>query len=150
MLSEIYGNVYGTLNLADVAERLSLRRSQWVMGVAHLLRAGIFLAPDGKSLKITDLEALVFKDNASLLGSSFSAPSANAMPQAGFISPSPVPADLSAPNTPYSNPGSVAPPATPFGGVGAFQGFNTGSFFASPVIPPDAPDATGSDGGRGA
>lgn len=146
VLSEIYGNVYGTLNLADVAERLSLRRSQWVMGVAHLLRAGIFLAPDGKSLKITDLEALVFKDNASLLGSSFSAPSANAMPQAGFSSPSPVPADLSAPNTPYSNPGSVAPPATPFGGVGAFQGFNTGSFFASPVIPPDAPDATGSDG----
>lgn len=153
VLSEIYGNVYGTLNLADVADRLSLRRSQWVMAVAHLLRAGIFLAPDGKSLKITDLEALVFKDNASLLGSYSAAPPANTTAPAGFHSQSPIPAEVPGPaaSFPASSasfpPASAAPAAaTPFAGGGAFQGFNTGNFFVNPVIPTDAPRANDFDG----
>ncbi len=167
VLSEIYGNVYGTLNLADVADRLSLRRSQWVMAVAHLLRAGIFLTPDGKSLKITDLEALVFKDNASLLGSYSAAPPANTTAPTGFHSQSPIPAEVPgpaasfpapaasfpAPASSFPAPSASFPPAsaapaaaTPFAGGGAFQGFNTGNFFVNPVIPTDAPSANDFDG----
>lgn len=69
VLSEFYSNIYGTLNLADVAEKLGLRRSQWVMAAAHFLKQGALLAPDGTSLKVPDLTAEVFRDNAPLLQS---------------------------------------------------------------------------------
>lgn len=67
VLSEFYSSIYGTLNLADVAEKLGLRRSQWVMAAAHFLKQGVLLAPDGTSLKVPDLTAEVFRDNAPLL-----------------------------------------------------------------------------------
>ncbi|MDX1986050.1 MAG: DUF4388 domain-containing protein [Candidatus Obscuribacter sp.] len=67
VLSEFYSSIYGTLNLGDVAEKLGLRRSQWVMAAAHFLKQGALLAPDGTSLKVPDLTAEVFRDNAPLL-----------------------------------------------------------------------------------
>jgi hypothetical protein len=54
VLAELFSSIYGTLNLLDVAERLNLPRSQWVMGVAYLLRSGALVAPDGTSLKTND------------------------------------------------------------------------------------------------
>ncbi len=53
-LLDMYGNVYGTLNLADVAERMGFRRSEWVAAAAELLRLGLLLAPDGRSLQEFD------------------------------------------------------------------------------------------------
>lgn len=67
VLSEFYSSIYGTLNLGDVAEKLGLRRSQWVMAAAHFLKQGALLAPDGTSLKAPDLAAEVFRDNVPLL-----------------------------------------------------------------------------------
>lgn len=54
VLAELFSSIYGTLNLLDVAEKLSLPRSQWVMGVAYLLRSGALVAPDGTSLKTNE------------------------------------------------------------------------------------------------
>jgi hypothetical protein len=54
VLAELFSSIYGTLNLLDVAERLNLPRSQWVMGVAYLLRSGALVAPDGTSLKTNE------------------------------------------------------------------------------------------------
>ncbi len=51
---EMYGNIYGTLNLTDVAERMGIRRSEWVSAAAELLRLGLLLAPDGRSLQQFD------------------------------------------------------------------------------------------------
>jgi len=51
---EMYGNIYGTLNLTDVAERMGIRRSEWVSAAAELLRLGLLLAPDGRSLQQID------------------------------------------------------------------------------------------------
>ncbi len=53
-LLDMYGNVYGTLNLADVAERMGFKRSEWVAAAADLLRLGLLLAPDGRSLQAFD------------------------------------------------------------------------------------------------
>ena len=39
-LLDMYGNVYGTLNLADVAERMGFKRSEWVAAAADLLQIG--------------------------------------------------------------------------------------------------------------
>jgi hypothetical protein len=53
-LLDMYGNIYGTLNLADVAERMGFKRSEWVAASAELLRLGLLLAPDGRSLQVFD------------------------------------------------------------------------------------------------
>jgi hypothetical protein len=53
-LLDMYGNVYGTLNLADVAERMGFKRSEWVAAAAELLKLGLLLAPDGRSLQVFD------------------------------------------------------------------------------------------------
>gem|GEM_PF-886706 len=53
-LLDMYGNIYGTLNLADVAERMGFKRSEWVAAAAELLRLGLLLAPDGRSLQVFD------------------------------------------------------------------------------------------------
>ncbi len=53
-LLDMYGNIYGTLNLADVAERMGFKRSEWVGAAAELLRLGLLLAPDGRSLQMFD------------------------------------------------------------------------------------------------
>src|SRR5208282_2764985 len=52
-LSEFYGNIYGTLNLKDAAERMRISRSKWVSTAATLLRLGLLLSPEGKNLKST-------------------------------------------------------------------------------------------------
>jgi GGDEF domain-containing protein len=51
---EFYGSIYGTLNLKDVAERLSLKQSQWVSLAANLLRLGLLVGPDARSLQCID------------------------------------------------------------------------------------------------
>lgn len=56
--TEFYGNIYGTLNLKDIAERMGLRHDQWVTMAANLLRLGLLLAPDGRSLKIPDRDTI--------------------------------------------------------------------------------------------
>lgn len=53
---EFYDSVYGSLNVKDIAEKLSLQRFQGVIIVASLLRLGLILTPEGKSLKSTELE----------------------------------------------------------------------------------------------
>ncbi|MDP3508398.1 MAG: DUF4388 domain-containing protein [Candidatus Melainabacteria bacterium] len=55
-LVEAYGNIYGTLNLSDVAERSGLSRSEWVMAATQLLQLGLLLTPDGRSLKRSDYD----------------------------------------------------------------------------------------------
>lgn len=52
---DFYNNTYGTLNLKDIAERMALRHDQWTAIAVNLLKAGLLLGPDGKSLK--ELEA---------------------------------------------------------------------------------------------
>jgi len=56
--TEFFGNIYGTLNLKDIAERMGLRHDQWVTMAANLLRLGLLLAPDGRSLKLPDRDTI--------------------------------------------------------------------------------------------
>ncbi len=58
LLIELYGNIYGTLNLKDAAARMNLPRSKWVSISAMLLRLGLLLSPEGKSLKSIDTKSL--------------------------------------------------------------------------------------------
>lgn len=55
-LVDAYDNIYGTLNLIDVAERSGLSRSEWVMAATQLLQLGLLLTPDGRSLKRQDYD----------------------------------------------------------------------------------------------
>ncbi|MBZ0189460.1 MAG: DUF4388 domain-containing protein, partial [Candidatus Obscuribacterales bacterium] len=55
---EFYGNIYGTLNLKDIGEKMSLRHDVWVAMTANLLRLGLLLAPDGRSLKIQERDTI--------------------------------------------------------------------------------------------
>jgi GGDEF domain-containing protein len=52
--TEFFGNIYGTANLKDVAERMSLQQSEWVAIATNMLELGLLLAPNGCSLKIPD------------------------------------------------------------------------------------------------
>lgn len=52
--AEFYSNVYGTRNIKDTAEKMGLSHSQWVNIAADLLKLGLLVAPDGRSLKAPD------------------------------------------------------------------------------------------------
>jgi Domain of unknown function (DUF4388) len=47
---EFYSNIYGTRNIKDTAEKLSLQPSRWTSITANLLQLGILFTPDGKSI----------------------------------------------------------------------------------------------------
>ncbi len=55
-LIDAYSNIYGTLNLIDVAERSGLTRSDWILAAAQLLQLGLLLTPDGRNLKLAQYE----------------------------------------------------------------------------------------------
>jgi hypothetical protein len=57
MQKEFYGNIYGTLNIKDIAQKMNLSESQWMATVANLLRLGLLLTPDGKTLEATGFTA---------------------------------------------------------------------------------------------
>ncbi len=48
---EFYSNIYGTRNIKDTAEKLSLVPSRWTSITANLLQLGILFTPDGKSIQ---------------------------------------------------------------------------------------------------
>lgn len=50
---EFYGNIYGTLNIKDISEKMQLSESRWMAIVANLLNLGLILTPDGKRLEET-------------------------------------------------------------------------------------------------
>lgn len=52
--AEFYSNVYGTRNIKDTAEKMGLAHSQWVTIAADLLRLGLLLTPDNRSIKAED------------------------------------------------------------------------------------------------
>jgi GGDEF domain-containing protein len=52
--AEFYSNIYGTRNIKDTAEKMGLSHSQWVNIAADLLKLGLLLAPDGRSIKAPD------------------------------------------------------------------------------------------------
>lgn len=54
---EFYGNIYGTLNVKDIAIKMNLSQSRWMATVANLLRLGLILTPDGRTLEATGLSA---------------------------------------------------------------------------------------------
>ncbi len=95
LLSEFYGNIYGTLNLKDAAARMNLGRSKWVSISALLLRLGLLLSPEGKSLKTIDAKALA---------------SAAANQAAG---PIPLPGPVAPPQPPQAPPFPTAPSFPP-------------------------------------
>lgn len=47
---EFYSNIYGTRNIKDTAEKLTLQPSRWTSITANLLQLGILLTPEGKSI----------------------------------------------------------------------------------------------------
>jgi len=47
---EFYSNIYGTRNIKDTAEKLSLQPSRWTSIAANLLQLGILFTPDGRSI----------------------------------------------------------------------------------------------------
>lgn len=51
---EFYGNVYGTLNLKDVADKMGLSQARWMAIVVNLLKLGLFLTPEGNSVVNAD------------------------------------------------------------------------------------------------
>lgn len=55
---DYFNSVYGSLNIKDIAEKLELKKYEWVSTAANLLRVGLILAPNGKSLKSADLELI--------------------------------------------------------------------------------------------
>lgn len=57
MQKEFYGNIYGTLNIKDIAQKMVLSESQWMATVSNLLRLGLILTPDGRTLEATGLQA---------------------------------------------------------------------------------------------
>lgn len=62
---EFYSNIYGTRNIKDTAEKLSLVPSRWTSITANLLQLGILLTPDGKSVQtIVDERAVELKSTA--------------------------------------------------------------------------------------
>ncbi|MBI2810574.1 MAG: DUF4388 domain-containing protein [Candidatus Melainabacteria bacterium] len=62
---EFYSNIYGTRNIKDTAEKLSLVPSRWTSITANLLQLGILLTPDGKSVQtIVDERAVERKPTA--------------------------------------------------------------------------------------
>jgi hypothetical protein len=52
--TDFFGNIYGTANLKDVAERMGLQQSEWVAIATNMLELGLLLAPNGCSLKLPD------------------------------------------------------------------------------------------------
>ncbi len=52
--AEFYSNVYGTRNIKDTAEKMGLAHSQWVTIAADLLKLGLLLTPDNRSVKAED------------------------------------------------------------------------------------------------
>ncbi|CAN5185443.1 hypothetical protein BH10CYA1_BH10CYA1_41070 [soil metagenome] len=62
---EFYSNIYGTRNIKDTAEKLSLVPSRWTSIAANMLQLGILLTPDGKSVQvIVDERAVERKSTA--------------------------------------------------------------------------------------
>jgi hypothetical protein len=59
MQKEFYGNIYGTLNIRDIAEKMNLSQSRWMATVANMLKLGLLLTPDGRSLEETGFDAPV-------------------------------------------------------------------------------------------
>jgi len=59
MQKEFYGNIYGTLNVKDISQKMALSESRWMATVANLLRLGLILTPDGRTLEATGLQAPV-------------------------------------------------------------------------------------------
>ena len=57
MQKEFYGNIYGTLNIKDIAIKMGLPESRWMATVANLLRLGLILTPDGRTLEATGYTA---------------------------------------------------------------------------------------------
>jgi len=44
---EFYGNIYGTLNLKEAAEKMNLSEARWMSFVVNMLKLGLLLTPDG-------------------------------------------------------------------------------------------------------
>lgn len=62
---EFYSNIYGTRNIKDTAEKLSLAPSRWTSITANLLQLGILFTPDGKSIQtIVDVPTVERKPTA--------------------------------------------------------------------------------------
>ncbi len=59
MQKEFYGNIYGTLNIRDIAEKMNLSQSRWMATVANMLKLGLLLTPDGRRLEETGFDAPV-------------------------------------------------------------------------------------------
>ncbi len=57
MQKEFYGNIYGSLNIKDIAIKMNLSESRWMATVANLLRLGLILTPDGRTLEATGFTA---------------------------------------------------------------------------------------------
>lgn len=57
MQKEFYGNIYGTMNVKDIAIKMNLSESRWMATVANLLRLGLILTPDGRTLEATGYTA---------------------------------------------------------------------------------------------
>jgi hypothetical protein len=57
MQKEFYGNIYGSLNIKDIASKMNLSESRWMATVANLLRLGLILTPDGRTLEATGFTA---------------------------------------------------------------------------------------------
>ncbi|MBX9691874.1 MAG: DUF4388 domain-containing protein, partial [Cyanobacteria bacterium] len=47
---EFFSNVYGTMNLKDIVAKMKLPPSRWPVLVENLMRLGLVLTPDGRSL----------------------------------------------------------------------------------------------------
>lgn len=54
---DVYDNIYGSLALQQVADKLALGQSQWMAIVVNLLRLGLVVKPDGRSLENAPEEA---------------------------------------------------------------------------------------------
>ncbi len=114
---EFYGNIYGTLNIKDIAQKMELSESRWMAIVANLLNLGLILTPTGKRLDETgynvpakpkpkptapqELKAMVAHDQQDHAGPSGTWP---ASPSGTW------------PTVPNAGTAPLMPPSTVFGG----------------------------------
>ncbi|MCA9805092.1 MAG: DUF4388 domain-containing protein [Cyanobacteria bacterium HKST-UBA02] len=105
--SDFFGNIYGTLNLKDIAERMGLRHDQWVTMAANLLRLGLLLAPDGRSLKLPD------RDSIEVPMPVMPATGAETIPLSMPLPPPPPDREADAPRPPIVGWGAIEPQTPP-------------------------------------
>lgn len=55
---DVYDNIYGSLMLQQIGEKLGLGQSKWMAIAVNLLRLGLLLTPEGKSLENAPEEAV--------------------------------------------------------------------------------------------